>query len=62
MEAFDRLKTLVEQAEADVEKAQSGNKAAGTRVRKHMQDIKKAAQEVRAGVLEMRSDGEAANG
>lgn len=56
MEAFDRLKAMVENAEGDITKAESGNKAAGTRVRKHMQDIKKAAQDVRAAVLEMRSE------
>lgn len=58
MEAFDRLKAMVQDAEADVIKAAGGNKAAGTRVRKHMQDIKKAAQDVRAAVLEMRSEPE----
>jgi hypothetical protein len=31
-----------------------GNKAAGTRVRKSMQDIKNSAQEVRKKVLEIR--------
>ena len=34
-----------------------GNKAAGTRVRKAMQDIKSAAQEVRKKVLSLRDDG-----
>jgi hypothetical protein len=52
MEAFDRLKALVAEVEADVLKVDKGNKAAGTRVRKLMQDIKSAAQEVRIKVLE----------
>ena len=55
MEAYDRLKTMVEAAADDVAKAQGGNKAAGTRVRKAMQDIKAAAQEVRVKILEGRT-------
>ena len=54
MEAFEKLKTLIHNAEDDVAKARGGNKAAGTRVRKTMQEIKDAAQEVRKAVLEMR--------
>ena len=38
----------------DVQKALGGNKAAGTRVRKKMQEIKSAAQAVRQRVLEGR--------
>jgi hypothetical protein len=55
MEAFERLKALVAAAEEDVAKVDGGNRAAGTRVRKSMQDIKSAAQEVRVKVLEQRS-------
>ena len=54
MEAFDRLKQAVVAVEEDLAKAESGNKAAGTRVRKAMQEIKKIAQEVRVRLLEMR--------
>lgn len=54
MEAFDRLKQVVADVEADLAKVAGGNRAAGTRVRKAMQDIKKIAQEVRAKILEMR--------
>ena len=52
MEAFEKLKALVVQAEPDVAKVDEGNKAAGTRVRKFMQEIKGAAQEIRIKVLE----------
>ena len=52
---YERLKQLVESASEDVAKAEGGNKAAGTRVRKSMQDIKSAAQDVRKKVLEVRS-------
>jgi hypothetical protein len=55
MEAYDRLVKLVQEAEDDVRKAEGGNKAAGTRVRKAMQDIKRVAQEVRVGILESRA-------
>ena len=42
------------EAEEDVAKAIGGNKAAGTRVRKKMQEIKSAAQDVRKKILEGR--------
>ena len=58
MEVFDRLKALVAETEADVIKAEKGNRAAGTRIRKAMQDIKKTAQDVRVEVLQMRSSEE----
>src|SRR5690348_13362191 len=38
MQEFDRLKQMVTEVEEDVKKAEGGNKAAGTRVRKYMQD------------------------
>ena len=54
VEAFENLKRLVQQAEDDVQKAAGGNKAAGTRARKSMQDIKNAAQAVREEILKAR--------
>jgi len=57
---FEQLKQAVAVAEAELAKAQGGNKAAGTRVRKAMQDIKKLAQAVREKILEARGgDGKA---
>jgi len=58
VEAFERLKQMVTQAEEDVRKAEGGNKAAGTRARQAMQDIKNAAQEVRTAILAARSTAE----
>ncbi len=55
MEEYELLKELVEAAADDVAKASGGNKAAGTRVRKSMQDVKEAAQTVRKKILEVRS-------
>lgn len=57
LQEYDALKKLVDEAADDVQKAAGGNKAAGTRVRKKMQEIKSAAQEVRKKILEGR-DGE----
>ena len=54
VEAFDKLKKMIVDAEEDILKFDGGNKAAGTRVRKSMQDIKAAAQEIREKVLEVR--------
>jgi hypothetical protein len=55
MQEYEQLKQMVESCADDVAKAEGGNKAAGTRVRKAMQDIKNAAQDVRKKILEVRS-------
>ena len=48
---FEGLKAIIETAEGDADKFYAkGNKAAGTRLRKAMQDVKKAAQDVRLDV------------
>ena len=55
MQEYEDLKVMVAEIEGDVDKAEGGNKAAGTRVRKQMQKIKQASQLVRSRVLEIRS-------
>ena len=55
MQEYEDLKVLVAEIESDINKAQGGNKAAGTRVRKQMQKVKQSAQVVRNRVLEIRS-------
>ncbi len=55
MQEYEGLKVLVAEIEADISKAEGGNRAAGTRVRKQMQKIKQAAQSVRNRILEVRS-------
>jgi hypothetical protein len=55
MQEYEDLKVLIAEIEADINKAEGGNKAAGTRVRKQMQQIKQAAQTVRNRILEIRS-------
>jgi len=57
MEAFEQLKRMIADVEGDIAKAEGGNKAAGTRVRQVMQDIKNAAQDIRAKILEIRDAG-----
>ena len=49
-ELFGTMKSEMENAETEVMKFSTGNKSAGTRVRKHMQNIKTVAQNVRAEV------------
>ena len=57
MQEYETLKQLVNEIEEDIRKAEGGNKAAGTRVRKQMQEVKNIAQDIRKKVLEFR-DGE----
>jgi hypothetical protein len=53
MSKFDELVKVVEDAKGDADKFYTnGNKAAGTRLRNFMLDLKKAAQEVRVEVQE----------
>jgi len=54
MEAYDQLVKLVNEVADDIQKAAGGNKAAGTRVRKVMQDIRKVAQDLRVQILALR--------
>lgn len=55
---YESLKRMVTEVEDDLNKAIGGNKAAGTRVRKKMQEIKSEAQKIRQRILENR-EGEA---
>mgnify|MGYP000456783314 FL=1 len=57
MDLLDQMAQMLEPIREDYGKAKGGNKAAGTRVRKTMQDVKKLAQEIRQEMLESR-DGE----
>ena len=55
-QTYQELKDLLASIEDDVNKAAEGNKAAGTRVRKHMQEVKTKAQELRQAVLDSRNE------
>ena len=48
---YNMLKQLLEEGENDVAKTFSGNKAAATRLRKKMQDVKAQCNVVRKGAL-----------
>jgi len=51
MKEYEKIKQLVAVIEEDVLKfSEKGNAAAGTRVRKGLQDIKRACQEMRDAV------------
>lgn len=55
MNKYENLKNIVAAMENDVQKFYNGNAAAGTRVRKALQDVKKAAQEFRIEVQEIKA-------
>lgn len=56
MEKFSKVKELLASIEADAEKFyNAGNNAAGTRVRKAMQDLKVLAQEIRTEVTDKKN-------
>jgi len=56
MEKFAKVEKVLASVEADAEKFyNAGNSAAGTRVRKAMQDLKNLAQEIRAEVTEKKN-------
>ncbi len=58
MSRFSDVKNLVMSLEADFEKFyDKGNQAAGTRVRKGMQDLKNLAQAIRTQVQDKKNAG-----
>lgn len=58
MSRFSEVKNLVMSLEGDFEKFyDKGNQAAGTRVRKGMQELKNLAQEIRTEVQEKKNAG-----
>ena len=54
MKKYEELKNIIASMEADMEKVNKGNSAAGTRIRKTLQALKKAAQEMRIEIQEMK--------
>lgn len=55
---YDKLVEVVNNARPEIEKAESGNKAATVRVRKLMQDVKKLAQDLRQEMMGVREQGQ----
>ena len=54
--SIEEMKTLLETVQVDVDKFNSGNMSAGTRVRKAMQEIKAQAQELRLNVQTIKNN------
>jgi hypothetical protein len=56
MNKFEELKKLIESTQEEAEKFYAkGNSAAGTRLRKSMQDLKTLAQEIRQEVQDLKN-------
>ena len=56
MKKFEEIKKLIESLEADAEKFYNkGNSAAGTRIRKGMQDLKNMAQAIRLEIQDTKN-------
>ncbi|NUN70976.1 MAG: histone H1 [Bacteroidetes bacterium] len=63
MSRFTELVELVQTYEKDFIKFyDKGNKSAGTRVRKHMAELKRKAQEIRIEVQELKGNAEETSG
>lgn len=58
MQTFNELKSLLEGLEGDADKFfNKGNNAAGTRVRKGLQELKNLSQELRLKIQEKKNAG-----
>lgn len=58
MSRIDEVKNLMAELEGDLDKFYNkGNKAAGTRARKQLQDLKKLSQTIRLEIQDMKNNG-----
>lgn len=58
MSRIEDVKKLTSELETDLEKFyDKGNKAAGTRARKQLQELKKLSQEIRLEIQDMKNNG-----
>lgn len=58
MNRIEQVRSLISELEPDLEKFyDKGNKAAGTRARKTLQEIKKVSQEIRLEIQDMKNSG-----
>jgi hypothetical protein len=56
MKNFEKVRELINSVEEDMQKFyDGGNAAAGTRIRKAMQELKTLAQEIRTEVTELKN-------
>lgn len=57
MSRLEEVKSLMNELEQDMTKFyEKGNKAAGTRARKQLQDLKKLSQEIRLEIQDMKNN------
>ena len=56
MDSVSKIQEVLNNIQNDVEKFGNGNKSAGTRIRKAMQEIKCLAQDVRIQVQSIKND------
>lgn len=58
MSRIEEVKGLMTELEEDLDKFyEKGNKAAGTRARKQLQDLKKLAQDIRLEIQDIKNNG-----
>ncbi len=58
MDRIEQVRSLISELEPDMEKFyEKGNKAAGTRARKTLQEIKKVSQDIRLEIQDMKNAG-----
>ncbi|PKD44849.1 histone H1 [Rhodohalobacter barkolensis] len=58
MSRIEQVKNMVAELEDDMNKFyEKGNKAAGTRARKQLQELKKVSQEIRLEIQDMKNSG-----
>jgi hypothetical protein len=56
MISIEKIQEVLNSTQADVEKFNNGNKSAGTRIRKAMQEIKGLAQEARLHIQSIKNN------
>lgn len=58
MNRIEQMQSLIAELEPEMNKFyEKGNKAAGTRARKQLQEIKKVSQEIRIEIQDMKNSG-----
>lgn len=58
MSRIDEVRSLMAELEEDLEKFyEKGNKAAGTRARKQLQNLKKLSQDIRVEIQDIKNNG-----
>jgi hypothetical protein len=59
MNRIEQIRSMIAELEGDMNKFyEKGNKAAGTRARKQLQDLKKVSQEIRLEIQDMKNSGQ----